>query len=143
MRTGKSVAALREFGAPLAKMTEADFCDRNSFFIIGVAPDRVDILQHIPGLEFEATWAKRRSLDLEGLQVSIPSLDDMIAAKIAAGRPQDLLDVTKLRKALELEQRRDEERGRDGPERALAPTATRQPEQSRQHNHDREHEPER
>jgi hypothetical protein len=99
-------AALDEFGAPLDNMSVEAFCDRTSFFLIGTAPNRVDILQNVPGLEFSATWKKRRVLELDGLTVAVPAIEDILAAKVAAGRPQDLLDATKIRKAIELSKRK-------------------------------------
>ena len=44
--------ALREFGAPLAGMTEDDFAEDGYFYQMGVPPARIDILMGIPGIEF-------------------------------------------------------------------------------------------
>ena len=98
----KVYRALSEFGAPLDSVTEADFCDVATFYIIGINPNRIDILKSIPGLEFESVWGKRKSLDLEGLSVNLPALEDVLKAKLAAGRPQDLLDAEKLAIALKI-----------------------------------------
>jgi predicted nucleotidyltransferase len=85
--------ALREFGAPLAGMTEQDFAEEGYFYQMGVPPVRVDILMGIPGLEFETAWANRVEVDFDGLSVSFISKKDLIAAKRASGRPQDLNDA--------------------------------------------------
>jgi hypothetical protein len=45
--------ALREFGAPLAELTEKDFAEEGYFYQMGVPPVRVDILMGIPGIEFD------------------------------------------------------------------------------------------
>ena len=45
--------ALKEFGAPLANLTESDFAEEGYFYQMGVPPVRVDILMGIPGLRFE------------------------------------------------------------------------------------------
>ena len=47
---GSVYAALREFGAPLAGLTEADFAEDGYFYQMGVPPLRVDILMGIPGV---------------------------------------------------------------------------------------------
>jgi hypothetical protein len=52
--------ALRQFGAPLSGLTEADFVEEGYFYQIGVPPVRVDILMGIPGLQFEEAWERRR-----------------------------------------------------------------------------------
>lgn len=85
--------ALRDFGAPLAGMTEQDFAEEGYFYQMGVPPVRVDILMGIPGLEFETAWANRVEVDFEGLTVSFISKEDLITAKRASGRPQDLNDA--------------------------------------------------
>jgi predicted nucleotidyltransferase len=85
--------ALRDFGAPLAGMTEQDFAEEGYFYQMGVPPVRVDILMGIPGIEFETAWANRVEVDFDGLSVSFISKEDLIAAKRASGRPQDLNDA--------------------------------------------------
>ena len=44
-------------------------------------------------------------VSLQGQTLFVPSLEDMIKAKEAAGRPQDLLDLEKLKKALATRQK--------------------------------------
>lgn len=90
--------ALREFGAPLAGLTEADFSEDGFFYQIGVPPLRVDIMMGIPGVEFDAAWPQREEVDFEGLRIAFVSRQDLIAAKLASGRPQDLIDVDALSK---------------------------------------------
>lgn len=88
--------ALSEFGAPLADLTEADFAEEGYFYQMGVAPVRVDILMGIPGVNFADAWQRRIEVDFDGLQVAFIGREDLIAAKRASGRPQDLLDVQQL-----------------------------------------------
>ncbi|QLQ06552.1 MAG: hypothetical protein HZY76_11215 [Anaerolineae bacterium] len=88
--------ALREFGAPLAELTEADFAQEGYFYQMGVPPVRVDILMGIPGGVFVEAWPRRLEVDFDGLVVPFISRQDLIAVKRAAGRPQDLLDVAQL-----------------------------------------------
>lgn len=88
--------ALREFGAPLAALTEADFTQEGYFYQMGVPPVRVDILMGIPGVVFAEAWPRRLEVDFDGLVVPFISRQDLIAAKRASGRPQDLLDVAQL-----------------------------------------------
>jgi hypothetical protein len=74
-------------------MTEADFAEEGYFYQMGVPPVRVDILMGIPGVEFEEAWGRRIEVDFDGLSVSFISRQDLIASKLASGRPQDLLDA--------------------------------------------------
>ena len=85
--------ALKDFGAPLVGLTEADFSEEGYFYQMGRPPMRVDILMGIPGMEFEAAWQRREEVDFDGLLVKFISRADLIAAKKASGRPQDLIDA--------------------------------------------------
>ena len=88
--------ALREFGAPLAGLTAADFAQEGYSYQMGVPPVRVDILMGISGVVFDEAWPRRVEVDFDGLLVPFIAREDLIAAKRAAGRPQDLLDVEQL-----------------------------------------------
>lgn len=85
--------ALREFGAPLVDLTEADFAEEGYFYQMGVPPVRVDILMGVPGLRFEEVWTRRVEVDFDGLPVSFIARQDLITSKLASGRPQDLIDA--------------------------------------------------
>ena len=85
--------ALKEFGAPLAGMTEADFAEEGYFYQMGIPPVRVDILMGIPGLEFDSAWQHRVEVNFDDLIVRFVSREDLIQAKRASGRPQDLIDA--------------------------------------------------
>ncbi len=74
-------------------MTEQDFAEEGYFYQMGVPPVRVDILMGIPGVEFEKAWENRVEVNFDGLPVSFISKGDLITAKRAAGRPQDLIDA--------------------------------------------------
>jgi hypothetical protein len=54
-------AALTEFGAPPRGSTEKTLTNKQEFLVIGVAPNRIDILKSIPGPGFRACWKNRRT----------------------------------------------------------------------------------
>lgn len=92
--------ALADFGAALKGIGPQDFTDSSGFFRFGRDPYGFDILCEIPGIEFDAAWERRveSTVDPEsGLKAFFISRDDLIAAKLASGRPQDLADVDALR----------------------------------------------
>lgn len=92
-------AAMKEFGAPLKDLTPADFTREGYFYQMGNPPFRLDVMMSIPGLTFEAAWANREEVQVEGLVVPFISKTDLIRAKEAGGRDQDLIDAKKLRKS--------------------------------------------
>jgi hypothetical protein len=57
----------------------------------------LDLLADPPGAPPYATLRERADrVDLEGVVVAVAALDDLLAMKRAAGRPQDLIDVDAL-----------------------------------------------
>jgi predicted nucleotidyltransferase len=93
------VRALARFGAPLDEISESDFSAPGVVFQIGNNPRRIDILTKISGVEFERAYANRKNIFLEGLEIPVISVPDLIANKRATGRTQDLADVEKLESA--------------------------------------------
>jgi hypothetical protein len=74
---------------------------------MGREPVAVDILTEIPGVDFDAAWECRveNVIDtVSGLKANFISRADLVTAKLASGRPQDLADVEALRKAQESQQ---------------------------------------
>lgn len=93
--------ALTQYGAPLGDLSPEDFMD-GSTFQIGQPPARVDILQQIDGLTFDQAWENRVGGMIDGeVQINVISRDDLIRNKLASGREQDILDVKKLRAAVD------------------------------------------
>ena len=88
--------ALRRFGAPLHNLTKEDLQKDETIFQIGVAPRRIDIITAASGLQFEETYRGSISLNIEGIEVHIPSIDDLIRTKRASGRTKDLADAEAL-----------------------------------------------
>lgn len=88
--------AIRRFGAPLHQLTREDLQRDGTVFQIGVAPRRIDIITTASGLEFEETYARALSVTIEGMEVRVPSLDDLVRNKRASGRTRDLADAEAL-----------------------------------------------
>src|SRR5579863_10451030 len=96
--------ALAEFGAPLRDVTPNDLLDPDGFIRMGHAPVMIEILPAIKGIEFDDAWQRRVEIVIDsatGLRTFMLSSEDLITAKLAAARPQDLADVDAIRKALE------------------------------------------
>ncbi|MBI2344404.1 MAG: hypothetical protein HYV02_08750 [Deltaproteobacteria bacterium] len=91
-------SALKDFGAPLKNLSEDDFAKEGYFYKMGNPPMRVDILMSIPGITFNEAWQRRVTEDIEGVEMHFISKPDLIAAKRAAGRAQDLIDAALLEK---------------------------------------------
>jgi predicted nucleotidyltransferase len=88
--------ALRRFGAPLQNLTKEDLQEDGTIFQIGVAPRRIDIITAASGLQFKETYGHSLSVNIEGIEVHIPSIEDLIRNKRALGRTKDLADAEAL-----------------------------------------------
>jgi hypothetical protein len=88
--------ALIRFGAPLHNLTKEDLQKDGTVFQIGVAPRRIDIITSASGLQFDETYGRSLSVNIEGIEVHIPSVDDLIRNKRASGRTRDLADAEAL-----------------------------------------------
>lgn len=68
---------------------------------------RVEVHAAVPGVTWEQVWSRRLAGDLLGVPTCFASLDDLIAMKQAAGRPEkDLPDLKRLRRLRERGERR-------------------------------------
>ncbi len=88
--------ALRSFGAPLQNLTKKDLEEDGTVFQIGVAPRRIDIITAATGLNFEHTYQNSVLVNIDGIDVHIPSIADLIINKRATGRTKDLADAEAL-----------------------------------------------
>jgi hypothetical protein len=70
---------------------------------MGRPPLRVDIMMSISGIEFDEAWNNREVVQLGGIKIPFISRSDLIRSKEASGRPQDRIDVEKLKEAEHLE----------------------------------------
>ena len=93
-------AALAKFGAPIEGLSAKDFAEPDNFFRMGAPPVMVDIMPKISGVEFEEAWSRRVDVQIEDdLSVPFISRQDLLIAKLSAGRAQDLIDVDALRES--------------------------------------------
>ena len=88
--------ALRSFGAPLDELRVEHLTQPDTFFIMGRAPSQIDIITSIDGIAFSEAWDHRIPSSFGSESAFYISREDLIRNKIAAGRPQDLVDVAYL-----------------------------------------------
>jgi predicted nucleotidyltransferase len=88
--------ALRRSGTPLQNLTPQDFQRDDTVFQIGVAPRRIDIITTANDLQFNEAYANSLAVDIDGIEVHIPSLTDLIRNKRASGKTKDIADAEAL-----------------------------------------------
>ena len=85
--------ALEEFGFDCEEISYDSLLVEGRILRLGVPPLRIEILNKLSGVDFSDCYKRRACIDLDGLEVSMISFDDMIANKRAAGRAKDLADL--------------------------------------------------
>jgi hypothetical protein len=93
-------AALGDFfGGSPPQYAASDLLDPDVIIQLGVAPVRIDIISRIEGVEsFSKAWRMREEGAFGPVEAHYLSLDDLVAAKTAAGREQDQADLVTLRR---------------------------------------------
>lgn len=91
--------ALSRFGVPMIGVTEEDFAQQGLQYAIGSPPSQIAFLTSLPGVVFESAWADHVDARRDGVMVPFLGIQQLIAAKSCAGRPQDLADIDELRRA--------------------------------------------
>lgn len=96
-------AKLRGVDEDLPFVPDARTLRRTRMLTLTTRDGDIDLLVDPPGSPGYAALRRNASrIDLDGMTVLVAAIDDMIAMKRAAGRPQDLIDL----EALEIARRR-------------------------------------
>jgi len=88
--------ALKAFGAPANVIQSARTLKESEIVHFGAPPVRVDILRSADGIDADGAIARALRITVDGLEIRLIALADLIANKRAAGRPQDLADAALL-----------------------------------------------
>ncbi len=87
--------ALRDFGFESLGLTAADF-GGDTVIQLGQPPSRIDLVTAVDGVEYEVCWARKESVNLDGLVLHLIGLEDFKANKRATGRLKDQADLEAL-----------------------------------------------
>ena len=74
--------ALKDFGAPLDGVAEADFACPGSGFRMGTPPFRIELLTEISGVSFADAWTRKEGHDLEGTRCYVIAREDLLTNKL-------------------------------------------------------------
>ena len=89
--------SLDDFANPVTRRQWAE--EKNMQVLSLWSPERrgfeVDLFVHEP-FEFEAAFDRAVRLKLQGTEIAVAAIEDLIALKRAAGRPRDLEDIAAL-----------------------------------------------
>lgn len=94
----RMMKVVKQFGLGSLGLTKDDFLQEGYITQIGYPPIRIDILNSIDGVDFKDAYENRQEIDLDGLLIVYIGLREFIKNKQAAGRSQDLSDISALQK---------------------------------------------
>ena len=101
------VAALTEYGFDPDSLSPEMFNQDDRMTQMGREPNRVDILQSIKGVNFHDCHARRTSTEIDGSEIPMISLNDLLTNKLATARPQDIADARQLEKLIAAREKRN------------------------------------
>lgn len=90
------VQALDQFGFGSLGLQTDDFLKKDQIIQLGYAPNRIDILTSVAGVEFTDCYAKRINTKVDEITISFIDLASLKTNKKAVGRMQDLADLENL-----------------------------------------------
>jgi hypothetical protein len=90
----KLLKALYEFGAPTVPMEH--FKDIGRVFRMGRSPIRIEILNQASGIDFQSCYKRRKTVNVDGIIISLISEADLLKNKAASGREKDIADLKNL-----------------------------------------------
>lgn len=94
------IKALGDFGFGDLGISIADLAIPGRVLQLGHPPNRIDLITSIDGITFEEVWQGRVAGQYGSANVSYIGRKDLIRNKRAAGRPQDLADLSWLEQKL-------------------------------------------
>jgi hypothetical protein len=92
----KVIKTLTDFGFASLGLQANDFLEAETIIQLGYAPNRIDLIMGVPGVDFEECYAKRVIEEIDGVQLAFIDLENLKKAKKASGRLQDLADIENL-----------------------------------------------
>ncbi len=93
----KIKAALICFGFAEHALPNRLFEEKGNIIKFGVEPIRVDLLNEIDGVDYEAVASRVVRGKYGAMEINFIGKEDLIANKQASGRAQDIADLEKLR----------------------------------------------
>lgn len=69
---------------------------RDTHIQLGYAPNRIDLILGLPGMDFDTCYAVQVTENIDGIEIPFIDLENLKRSKRATGRLQDLADIENL-----------------------------------------------
>ena len=102
----KLIKSIDDFGFKYLNLSIEDLMDSSGYVKLGNAPVRIDLFCDLPGVNFEEVYKMAFDYTEDGIELKVIHVNHLIKNKLTVGRDQDLSDAKKLKKIIELKNRR-------------------------------------
>jgi predicted nucleotidyltransferase len=94
----KLLKALNEFGA--ISVPKEHFKEPGRIFRMGRSPIRIEIINQASGISFNSCYKRSNKVNVDGIEITVISPNDLLINKQASGREKDIADLKSLEKIL-------------------------------------------
>ena len=94
----KILEVIKDFGMTSLGITKSDLLEKDGVIQFGVRPVRIDIMNDLAGISFDAAFEKKKQLTRADVVINFIGLNDLLISKKVAGRKQDKADIQKLKR---------------------------------------------
>ncbi|HGY57412.1 MAG TPA: hypothetical protein ENK44_17020 [Caldithrix abyssi] len=95
----KMMTVLWEFGFGKAGISQELFEEPGSAVHLGVEPNRIDLLTHLPGISNQQIFANIQKIEIDNIPLNIIAYGDLIQGKKSSKRLRDQADAEELEKS--------------------------------------------
>ncbi|HEY4874519.1 MAG TPA: hypothetical protein VIH86_03035 [Puia sp.] len=88
---------INDFGFGSLHLKKEDFLKEHFITQLGHDPIRIDILNDLDSVPFDVAWQNKKEIMYEGMKINFIGYHELLKVKTAAGRPQDIADIHKLK----------------------------------------------
>lgn len=92
----RMVHAMADFGFASLGLKVADFQEFGQVVQLGIAPNRIDILMSLKGVNFRHCYQQRVTAEFDGVVVNFIDVESLKVNKRSTGRAQDQADAENL-----------------------------------------------
>ena len=86
--------AFFEFGAPT--IAKDHLKEKGNVFRMGRSPLKIDVINEASGIDIEDCYLRRNMIHIDGIDISVISIEDLLINKKALGRAKDIADIENL-----------------------------------------------
>ncbi len=92
--------ALSRLGADVEGIKPEDLMVSDTVFRIGMPPRQIDIITSLSGVGFPKAYNSSIKVEVDGVEIRVLSIPDLIRNKRATGRRRDVIDAEELERFL-------------------------------------------